>query len=57
MQAKVAQLNLFHPPQTNVRWESLPKEVQQQSTRLLARLLREYAIRQGRIGGKEHGDE
>ena len=42
---KVAQLNLFHPPQVSIRWEILPKEIQQQSVRLLARLLRDHCAR------------
>ena len=55
--SKVAQLNLFHPPQASIRWESLPKEIQQHSVRLLARLLREYARSRGCARGKEFGDE
>ena len=56
MRMKAAQLNLFQPPQAGMRWESLPKQIQQQSVRLLAQLLREAAKR-CRAGGKERGDE
>ena len=54
---KAVQLNLLHLPQASIRWEALPKEIQQQSARLLARLLRDYATSQGHAGGKERGDE
>ncbi len=39
---RVAQLNLFHPARQSLSWERLPREIQQQSLRLLARLLREH---------------
>ena len=54
---KRGQLSLFQPPQANIRWETLPKEVQQQSVGLLARLLRAHARNQYRAGGKEPDDE
>jgi hypothetical protein len=54
---KTAQLSLFHPPQASIRWEALPKEIQQQSVGLLARLLRAHARNQYRALGKELGDE
>ena len=55
---KAAQLSLFHPRQVTIRWEALPREIQQQSLRLLARLLREHCARsrgQGKV--TEAGDE
>lgn len=36
------QLKLFHPPQRTPQWRSLPVEVTQAATVLLARLLREH---------------
>ena len=36
------QLGLFHSPLTAPRWTDLPSEVRQQTTVLLARLLRLY---------------
>ncbi len=56
-QMKAAQLKLFQPVQASMRWESLPKEVQQQGVRLLAQLLREHARNQCYVGGKERGNE
>lgn len=56
--SKVAQLNLFHPPRVAVNWETLPREIQQQSVRLLARLLRDHCVRgQARVPTGEAGDE
>lgn len=41
----VAQLNLFQPSSDGIRWEDLPKEIQQQSLQLLIRLLRQQSTR------------
>ena len=55
---KVGQLNLFHPPQVSIRWETLPREIQQQSVHLLARLLRDHCARSlAHPEGQEFGDE
>jgi hypothetical protein len=40
------QLILFHPPRPSLSWEATPTEHRQQVERLLARMLREYALRQ-----------
>jgi hypothetical protein len=42
---RAGQLKLFHPPIKNLHWEQLPREIQQQSVHLLARLLREHWAR------------
>lgn len=39
---RAAQLKLFHPPVKSPCWEQLPREIQQQTVRLLARVLREH---------------
>ncbi len=39
------QLALFRPPLSSPRWEQLPREVQQQTVRLLATMLSEYWTR------------
>lgn len=39
------QLALFRPPLSSQRWEQLPREVQQQTVRLLATMLSEYWTR------------
>jgi hypothetical protein len=44
------QLTLFQPPQPVLTWEATPTEHRQQVERLLARMLREYALR--RLGGR-----
>lgn len=55
---RVAQLNLFHPPRKSLSWESVPREIQQQSLQLLARLLREHRTRVLAAGeAKEACDE
>jgi hypothetical protein len=40
------QLVLFQSTPADPRWEQLPAEVRQQTTRLLAQLLNEYAERE-----------
>ncbi len=40
------QLPLFQPPRSGLSWEATPLEHRQQVERLLARMLREYALRQ-----------
>ena len=42
---RAGQLKLFHPPTKRPRWDQLPREIRQQSVRLLARLLREHWAR------------
>jgi hypothetical protein len=39
------QLPLFHPPRPGLSWEATPLEHRQQVERLLARMLREHAVR------------
>lgn len=51
-----AQLSLFHPPQPRPAWRTLPKEVRQSATRLLARLLRQHQAACVPVG-REVGDE
>jgi hypothetical protein len=43
---RVMQLTLFQPPRPDLSWEATPVEHRQQVERLLARLLREHALRQ-----------
>jgi hypothetical protein len=43
--SRVAQFQLFRPPQPSPSWPELPEEVQQKTLRLLAQLLREYRER------------
>jgi hypothetical protein len=40
------QLPLFQPARLGLSWETMPLEHRQQIERLLARLLREHALRQ-----------
>jgi hypothetical protein len=40
------QLTLFQPPQPGLPWEAMPIEHRPQIERLLARMLREHALRQ-----------
>lgn len=42
---QVVQFNLFQPSSDGIRWEDLPKEIQQQSLQLLVRLLRQQSTR------------
>jgi hypothetical protein len=52
------QLKLFHPAIKSPRWDQLPREIRQQSVRLLARLLREHwARKQAAEALGEAGDE
>jgi hypothetical protein len=52
------QLPLFQPPRPGLSWEALPLEHRQQVERLLARMLREHALRQlGRARPLEARDE
>ena len=41
---RLNQLKLFHPTITAPTWERLPREVREQTVRLLARLLGEHWI-------------
>lgn len=43
---RAMQLVLFQSTPADPRWEQLPAEVRQQTTRLLAQLLNEYAERE-----------
>ena len=55
---RVTQLTLFQPPQPGVSWEATPIEHRQQVERLLARMLREHALRErGGSPAREAGDE
>jgi hypothetical protein len=50
--------DLFRPTPQRPTWSTLPPEVRQKATRLLARLLREQQARRGSAAhGKEVGDE
>jgi hypothetical protein len=52
------QLKLLHPLIKSPRWDQLPREIRQQSVRLLARLLREHwARKHAAEAAKEVGDE
>jgi hypothetical protein len=42
---RALQLKLFHPRLKSPCWEQLPPEIRQQTVPLLARLLREHALR------------
>ena len=52
------QLTLFQPPRPALSWEATPLEHRQQVERLLARMLRDHALRR-RAGapGREARDE
>jgi hypothetical protein len=39
---RLSQLKLFHPTITTPTWGHLPREMREQTARLLARLLREH---------------
>lgn len=43
----VSQLKLFHPTIITPTWEHLPREMREQTVRLLARLLREHWASEG----------
>jgi len=43
------QLQLFRPAPSGPQWAQLPREIQQQSVKLLARLLREHWARRHRV--------
>jgi len=45
---RLSQLQLFHPTIMAPNWEHLPREMREQTVRLLARLLREHWARQNR---------
>ncbi|MGA8054284.1 MAG: hypothetical protein WCA12_10575 [Burkholderiales bacterium] len=46
----MSQLKLFHPTIVAATWERMPREIQEQTVRLLSRLLREHwaSERQGK---------
>jgi hypothetical protein len=48
---RVSQLKLFHPTIMAPTWERLPREMREQTVRLLARLLREH------WAGERHGKQ
>lgn len=55
---RVTQLTLFQPPRPGLSWEATPIEHRQQVERLLARMLREHALRQaGGSPAREARDE
>jgi hypothetical protein len=41
IQRRCAQIDLFHAPSNATEWHKLPRDAQQATVRLLARLLRE----------------
>ena len=41
--ARVSQLTRFHPPQSRPQFQGLPRDIQDKTIRLLARLLRLWA--------------
>jgi hypothetical protein len=54
----VPQLSLFHPPSPSPPWATFPREIQEQTVRLLARLLRKHRDRVVAVGRRrEAGDE
>jgi hypothetical protein len=44
---RLSQLKLFHPTIMAPTWERLPREMREQTVRLLARLLREHWASEG----------
>ena len=55
---RVAQFQLFYPPQKNLSWQVLPPETKRKAVRLLAQLLREHLERIHASGRRrETGDE
>lgn len=54
----MAQLTLFQPPHAEGLWEACPLENRHQVKHLLARMLREHAVRRlGEPAAREAGDE
>jgi hypothetical protein len=56
--SRVPQLSLFHPPSPSPPWATFPREIREQTVRLLARLLRKH--RDGVVAARRHpeaGDE
>ena len=53
------QPDLFHPPQTEPDWQTLPEPVRQQAVKFLARMFREHQQRLCRAAAQdgEAGDE
>jgi hypothetical protein len=53
------QLDLFHPPQTEPYWHTLPEPARQQAVKLLVRMFREHQQQLSRAAGqdREVGDE
>ena len=55
---QVTQLTLFQPPRPGLSWEATPLEHRQQVELLLARMLREHALKQrGGAPAREGRDE
>jgi len=55
---RTTQLPLFQPPRSGLSWEATPLEHRQQVERLLARMLREHALRLvGGVPAREAHDE
>ncbi len=56
--SRVAQLQLFNPPQGRPSWQGLPPAIQQTTVRLLAQLLRQHGRRRVLLSqGKEARNE
>jgi hypothetical protein len=55
----MSQLKLFHPTIVAPTWERMPREIQEQTVRLLSRLLREHwaSRREGKQPAREARDE
>ena len=51
------QLKLFHPPQKTPQWHTLPSEIRQSATKLLALMLRRHAVRGLVPGGAKGADD
>jgi acyl-CoA reductase-like NAD-dependent aldehyde dehydrogenase len=53
------QFDLFHPPQTEPDWHTLPEPARQQAVKLLARMFREHQQQLSRAAAqdREVGDE
>ena len=55
--ARLCQPTLFHPPHRPPSFQSLPPAIQQQTIRLLARLLRGHLDRKRAAGDAQEADD
>jgi hypothetical protein len=56
--ARFIQPQLFHPRSRNPQWQDLPVEIQQNTVRMLAQLLRQHfkRVRASNDGKEAHGE-